>query len=185
MLIAKLCVNIAFFGCCTQFSHTAASLNAKWLHTDWASLGSLVAATSLDTRSTCKLCFTSAMAIHSSPACTASPVKEGWNLDHKHVSYHKFWSVMQHFFPIKSDPLQLVAPFLWMKFALFRRTIKINLNWILMNPYLEVEGLVSVSIWPEIAYNYLTKMISDHFWSVGRGHDPGSIQGGRNSWDIL
>ena len=51
----------------------------------------------------------------------------------------------------------------------------INLNWILMNLYLEVEGLVSVSIWPEIVYNYLTKMISDNFWSVDRGHDPGNI----------
>ena len=55
VLIAKFCVNIAFFRWCTHSGHITTSPYAKWLNTNWASYGSLVAATLLNTRSTCKL----------------------------------------------------------------------------------------------------------------------------------
>ena len=55
VLIANFCVNIAFFGCCTHFSHIPASPYAKWQHRLNKPYASLVDAVSLNTRSTCKL----------------------------------------------------------------------------------------------------------------------------------
>ena len=72
---------IAFFMCHIHFSHIAASPYTKWLNIS-SSYVSLVAATSLSTRSvSCKLIVISAVAPHSSPALTASPVNERQNLD--------------------------------------------------------------------------------------------------------
>ena len=72
-LIAKLCI----FGVPYAF----VSSYAKRLNTDWTSYGSLVAVESLNTRSTSKLCVTSAMATHSSsPVHATSAVSEGQNL---------------------------------------------------------------------------------------------------------
>ena len=49
--------------------------------------GSLVAAVSLNTRSTSKLnVVISAIALHSSLACAASPVDEGQNLDNDEIN---------------------------------------------------------------------------------------------------
>ena len=36
---------------------------------------------------------------HSSLACTASPVNEGWNLDYDKISYHNFQGIWRYFFP--------------------------------------------------------------------------------------
>ena len=65
-ILRKYCI----FGYRTHFGHIATSplWYAKWLNTDSASYGSLVAAASLDTRSICKLRVISAVAPHSSPA---------------------------------------------------------------------------------------------------------------------
>ena len=58
----------------------------KWLNTDSASYGLLVAAMSLNTRSTWKLCVNSAMIPHSSLAHTAGPVSEGRTLDNDEIN---------------------------------------------------------------------------------------------------
>ena len=64
-----------------HFSHTAVvgKMTEHQLH-KWSSL---VAAVSLNIRSTCKLGVISALVMHSSPAHTASPVNEGWTLDNE------------------------------------------------------------------------------------------------------
>ena len=106
--IANFCVNLAFFGCHAHLSHIAASSYANWLNTDCTGYGSLVAAVSLNTRSTSKLCVISAVALHSSPAHTASPVKDGWNLDdERNVSYHTFEHLRRYFCTPKLDPCVL------------------------------------------------------------------------------
>ena len=52
-LTVKFCVNIAFLGCCMDFSHvTVCKMTTS---TDSTSYGSVVAAMSLNTGSTCKL----------------------------------------------------------------------------------------------------------------------------------
>ena len=76
-IVRKYCI----FGCSTHFGHITASPYAKWLNTDSASYGSLVAAASLNTRSIqlqtpCDLSRGSALL----PG-TKSPVNEGRNLD--------------------------------------------------------------------------------------------------------
>ena len=63
LLTAKFCVNIAFFGCHTHFSHIATTLYAKWQHRLNKPYPSLVDAVSLNTRSTCKLSLISAIQV--------------------------------------------------------------------------------------------------------------------------
>ena len=83
-------------GCCTNFSHIAVSLYAKWLNTWLKKLWLTVA----HCRSNCKLSVIkdctatqltifgviSVMSPHSSPPCTTSPVNEGQNLDDDAIS---------------------------------------------------------------------------------------------------
>ena len=80
-LIAKFLRKYCNFGCHTHFGHITTSPYAKWLNIDSASYGSLVAATSLNTRSICKLRVISAVAPHSSPALQIQSMKGGiWSV---------------------------------------------------------------------------------------------------------
>ena len=73
--LCKVLHKYCIFGCHTHFGCIAASPYTKWLNTDSASYSSLVAATSLNTRSICKLRVISAMAQQSSRAQQVQSMK--------------------------------------------------------------------------------------------------------------
>ena len=122
--IAKFCLNITFWGCHTHFS--CITVRKMTTPTDSTSDGSLVAATSLNTISACKLSHfhLSHVLIRTlwhAQHCKSSQWRTESGLRNKHVSYRNIWSLRQYFSPLSSDPctLQLVAPCLWTAFTYF------------------------------------------------------------------
>ena len=113
-LIAKFCVNIAFFGCCMHFSHIAASPYAKWQHRLNKPYASLVDAGSLNTRSTCKLSVISAVQV--------SQWRAEFGQRNKHVTGRKLPYSLDYKVTVKLSlkayPWAL-TPCLWIKCSYF------------------------------------------------------------------
>ena len=158
----------------------------NWTLFEWLTM----AATSLNTRSTCKLIVKDHTATqltilfhlsHCPVLLSTMHYKSNhWSAEsgqwqNKHISCHNFRMMRQYFFTLKSYPCTLwsVAPCLWMKFTYFSKQRQVTWNQI-QNPNETVSGR-RIGLHIGLTRNhvaYLAKLLSDICQSIGREHDP-------------
>ena len=181
MLIAKFCVNTAFFGYHVHFGHIAASPYTIWLTTDWTSYGSLWLphhSVIKDRTATQLMIFgvISAGVPHSSPPCTTSPVNEGRNLNDDKINVLLLAAIIFRLLGDAFSP-QVLSLHRIVGNALseneicilfWRRRINLKPN---PNETIPRKRLgLPVSDWPEIMY--LAKPIGDIFQLINKRHNP-------------